>query len=181
VCCALLLSSPVTLSRNGYVAHSCSPHRSLFRGMGVWRTPPVTLLRAGWVGSSGAVESWRVLPCGAAAGRLLLAYPASLSAHCDPPLLPLPPGEAPPRSAPAPPQAGHKRRRPAAPPYPSRPTAAALLTADPCKSARTAGTPPLLPLPPGEALLRAAHAPPQAGHRRRRPVAPPSPRGLRVT
>ena len=26
-------------------------------------------------------------------------------------------------------------------------------------------TPPLLPLPPGEALLRAAHAPPQAGHR----------------
>ena len=72
-----------------------------------------------------------------------------------------------------------RRRRPAAPPCPSRPTAAALLTADPCKSARTAGTPPLLPLPPGEALLRAAHAPPQAGHRLRRPAAPPRPRSPR--
>jgi hypothetical protein len=89
----------------------------------------------------------------------------------DPPLLPRPPGEAPPRAAPAPPQAGHKRRRPAARPCPGWPTAAALLTADPCKSARAAGTPPLLPLPPGEVLLRAAHAPPQAGHRRSHPVA----------
>ena len=40
---------------------------------------------------------------------------------------PLPPGEALLRAAPAPPQAGHKRRRPAAPPCPSRPTPAARL------------------------------------------------------
>jgi hypothetical protein len=48
--------------------------RCLF--LGLRPTPPVTLLRAGWVGSSGAVESWRVPPCsGAAAGLLLLACP----------------------------------------------------------------------------------------------------------
>ena len=81
-------------------------------------------------------------------------------------------GPQPPCNAPAPPQAGHKRRRSAARPCPSRPTAAALLR--PLQVCPR--TPHLLPLPPGEALLCAAHAPPQAGHRLRRPAAPPRPR-----
>ena len=82
VCGALLLSSPVTLSRNGWVVHStghsfeewvCEVFRCLL--LGLCPMPLVTLLRAGWVGSSVDVESWRVPPCGAAAGLLLLTCP----------------------------------------------------------------------------------------------------------
>jgi hypothetical protein len=100
--------------------------------------------------------------------------PADLSA--TPPSPTAPPGETPPRAAPAPLQADHNRGRPPAPPRPGSPTASTLLTAGPCKVARTTGTLPLLSLPPGDAPLRAAPAPPQANQRRRRPASPPRPR-----
>jgi hypothetical protein len=90
-------------------------------------------------------------------------------------LLPFP-GEKPPRAAPAPLQADHNRGRAPAPPCPGSPTDSALLTAGPCKLARTTGTLPLLSLPPGDAPLCAAPAPPQTNQRRRRPAAPPCPR-----
>ena len=143
----LQLSSPVTLSRNGWVAtvftgHSFEEwvgsalHRSLFRGIGVCG------LQALW---SLGVFRRVVRPC-----RPLLAcpeIPADLPA--TPPSPTAPPGDTPPRAALAPLQAGYNRGRPPAPPCPGSPTASALLTAGPCKLARTTGTLPLLSLPPG--------------------------------
>ena len=170
----LQLSSPVTLSRNGWVAtvftgHSFEEwvgsalHRSLFRGIGVCG------LQALW---SLGVFRRVVRPC-----RPLLAcpeIPADLPA--TPPSPTAPPGDTPPRAALAPLQAGYYRGRPPAPPCPGSPTASAVPTAGPCKFARAAGTLPLPSLPPGGAPLRAAPAPPQTSQRRRRPAAPPRPR-----
>ena len=115
----LQLSSPVTLSRNGWVAtvftgHSFEEwvgsalHRSLFRGIGVW------CLQALW--SLGVFR--RAVQQRAGCYSLVLG-PLQVCPH-NPPLLPLPPVETPPRAASAPPQAGHKHRCPAATPCPSR-------------------------------------------------------------
>jgi hypothetical protein len=165
----------------------CEVFRCLLPGL--LPTPQVTLLRAGWVGSSdndpsikeGSSWSLGMFHCAVwqqAGCYSLVLGPLQVCPH-NPPLLPLPPVETPSHAVSAPPQAGHKHRCLASPPCPSRPTAAALLTDDPCNSASADGTPPLLPLPPGESLLCAAHAPPQAGHRCRHPVPPPLPRGPR--
>ncbi len=170
----LQLSSPVTLSRDEWVAtvftgHSFEEwvgsalHRSLLRGIGVWG------LQALW---SLGVFRRVVRPCSPllACPGIPAELPATLPSPTDPP------GDTPPRAALAPLQAGYNRGRPPAPLCPGSPTASAILTAGPCKFARAAGTLPLMLLPPGDAPLRAAPAPPQANQRRRRPAAPPRPR-----
>ena len=69
----------------------CEVFRCLLPGLRP--TPQVTLLRAGWVGSSDYVESWRVPPCSAAASRLLLTCPwTPASLPTQPPSPTSPPG-----------------------------------------------------------------------------------------